>query len=293
MKICMILVGLLGAYIIWQKWELTRFRTKEYQITSDKIKEDASVVVIADLHGYTYGAKNSRLLKQVDVCHPQAILIAGDLIVSKYAKTFPVALDFLMELVKIAPVYYCFGNHETRLRNKKKINHEAFIKYLDQVQKIGVTILNNQSVHLLLGQNKVTLSGLELGIDYFEKGKQTSLDPQHLKKILGISDANAFQILLAHNPTYAKEYAQWGADVTFCGHNHGGLIRIPGIGSLLSPQLIFFPKYDSGMFSFYDKKVVVSRGLGTHTFHIRIFDRAELLNISLTRQSKHNIKTKS
>lgn len=88
---------------------------------------------------------------------------------------------------------------------------------------------------------------------------------------------DTFQVLLAHNPRYAKEYADWGADLTFCGHNHGGLIRIPGVGSLISPQFQWFPKYDAGAFDFEGKKVIVSRGLGTHTFHIRIFNRAELV----------------
>ena len=90
-----------------------------------------------------------------------------------------------------------------------------------------------------------------------------------------------FQILLAHNPAYAREYIRWGADVTFCGHNHGGLIRIPGIGSVISPQFTWFPKYDAGDFKQEGNHVIVSRGMGTHTFHIRIFNRAELLSVTL------------
>ena len=83
---------------------------------------------------------------------------------------------------------------------------------------------------------------------------------------------------------YAKEYADWGADLTLCGHNHGGLIRIPGVGSLISPQFQWFPKYDAGSFEFDGKKVIVSRGLGTHTFHIRIFNRAELVFVVIKPQ---------
>ena len=69
------------------------------------------------------------------------------------------------------------------------------------------------------------------------------------------------------------------SDLTFCGHNHGGLIRLPGIGSLLSPQLTWFPKYNDGCHDLRGNKVVISRGLGTHTFHIRIFNRAELVAV--------------
>ena len=69
--------------------------------------------------------------------------------------------------------------------------------------------------------------------------------------------------------------------MTFCGHNHGGLVRIPGIGSLLSPQLTLFPKYNDGMYEIQGRKVIVSRGLGTHTFHVRVFNRAELIIVRL------------
>ena len=96
---------------------------------------------------------------------------------------------------------------------------------------------------------------------------------------LPMENPHLFQILLAHNPAYASAYAAWGADVAFCGHNHGGLIRIPGLGSLISPQFTWFPKYDAGMFQLGNTAIVVSRGLGTHTFHIRIFNRAELLSV--------------
>ena len=45
---------------------------------------------------------------------------------------------------------------------------------------------------------------------------------------------------MAHNPMFAKEYAEWGADVSVCGHTHGGLVRIPGIGSVISRSLNSF-----------------------------------------------------
>jgi hypothetical protein len=91
--------------------------------------------------------------------------------------------------------------------------------------------------------------------------------------------------MLAHNPSYSSQYAAWGSDLTFCGHNHGGLVRIPGIGSVFSPQFEWFPKYDRGLYEFEHsgskKYVIVSGGLGTHTFHIRIFNRAELLAVTV------------
>lgn len=274
--IIIFLIGVL--FVIWQKWELTRFEVTDYIVVSEKLKNQHRAVVIADLHGFTYGEKNQRLLQAIKKCNPEMILIPGDLIVSKYSDTFRTALEFLKELVKIAPVYYSFGNHETRLREQKRINYQSFCNYIEEVKRIGVKILNNESIQLPEVEG-AQITGLELPIAYYEKGRIVPMEQAYLKEFLPKPEGEAYNILLAHNPAYAEYYAHWGADITFCGHNHGGLIRIPGIGSLFSPQLTLFPKYDAGRFEKEGKEIIVSRGLGTHTFHIRIFNRAELVNI--------------
>ena len=65
------------------------------------------------------------------------------------------------------------------------------------------------------------------------------------------------------------------------GHLHGGIIRIPGVGGVITPQARLFPRYDAGHFRWMDKDLVVSRGLGTHTINLRIFNPAELSVIRL------------
>ena len=98
----------------------------------------------------------------------------------------------------------------------------------------------------------------------------------YMKEILGDIDESCFNILLAHNPQYFKEYAGWGADLTLSGHIHGGLVRLPFLGGVVSPMVTFFPKYDGGVFYENDKEMILSRGLGTHTIPIRMFNPGEL-----------------
>ncbi|EOT27243.1 hypothetical protein C805_01351 [Eubacterium sp. 14-2] len=279
MKVLFLAAAAVLCCILWQRWELTRFRVTEYQISSSKIREQALGLVIADLHGFTYGKENKRLLEKMRRLNPDIIFIPGDMLVSKYSETYETALKTLKEFVKIAPVYYSYGNHESRLRDPERINHPLFQKYMSQVKEAGVTVMETGSREIFMGGNRVQLSALELELDYYEKGRIVPLEENYLKERLPDRREDLFRILLAHNPAYAEEYIRWGADVTFCGHNHGGLVRIPGIGSVISPQLTWFPKYDAGRFQVGDRSVIVSRGLGTHTFHIRIFNRAELLAV--------------
>lgn len=266
-------------YILWQRWELGKFEVTRYQISSPKIHTPVTVAVIADLHGFSYGKKNEKLLTETAKINPQAILIPGDMLVSKYPDTYETAYETLKELVKIAPVYYSYGNHESRLRDPERIHYLQFQEYMKKVRALGVTVMSTESRSISLKDNAVILSALELELDYYEKGRIVPMEESYMREHLPLEQPNLFQILLAHNPAYAQNYAAWGADVTFCGHNHGGLIRIPGIGSLISPQLTLFPKYDAGKLEIGGHHVIISRGLGTHTFHIRIFNRAELIAV--------------
>ncbi len=271
--------GALG-YLCWQKRELKRFDTTNYRIRTDKVQGEHRLAVLADLHGFTYGNGNWRLLARVRRLRPELILIAGDMIVSRDTETYSSALETLRSLCAIAPVYYGMGNHESRAASRPLVA-EAFRQYRQEAGELGVTFLDNRSCRIRLGEDSVTLSGLELELDYYERGRVKAMEEGHVAELVGPARTGELQLLLAHNPFYGEEYAAWGADVAFCGHNHGGLVRIPGIGGLVSPQLRPFPKYGEGLHRIRGKYVITSRGLGTHTFHVRICNRAELLAVTI------------
>ena len=89
---------------------------------------------------------------------------------------------------------------------------------------------------------------------------------KELKTLLGKPDENEFHILLAHTPRYAKEYFNWGADLTLSGHYHGGVLRLPfGGKGALSPDFVLFPKYCYGLFKKGEQKLIYGfRTWGTY-----------------------------
>ncbi len=88
--------------------------------------------------------------------------------------------------------------------------------------------------------------------------------------------------MLNHTPDEFKDFVDWGADLILVGHTHGGIIRIPFIGGLISTDIgSFFPKYDAGRFEKDGSTMIINRGLGNHTVHIRIFNRPELVLVTL------------
>ena len=94
-----------------------------------------------------------------------------------------------------------------------------------------------------------------------------------------------YTLLLSHRDT-VETYASWGYDLVFCGHGHGGIIRIPILDKgLLSTDRTLFPEYDGGVYSFENGfTCVVSRGLGSNTVPFRafrLFNRPDLPVITL------------
>ena len=68
------------------------------------------------------------------------------------------------------------------------------------------------------------------------------------------------------------------------GHVHGGIMRLPVLGGVLSPNMTLFPKYDGGRFDVGRSAMILSRGLGTHTIPLRIFNPGELVVLKLSKK---------
>ena len=65
-----------------------------------------------------------------------------------------------------------------------------------------------------------------------------------------------------------KKYDIENADLTLAGHTHGGQIRLPLIGALRVPS-DFGNKYSYGLINENDKKMIVTKGVGTSILPIR------------------------
>ena len=83
--------------------------------------------------------------------------------------------------------------------------------------------------------------------------------------------------MIAHNPIFANSYLDWGADLVLSGHLHGGVVRLPGIGGIITPDFTLFPKFSGELTKVNDASVVVSKGIGIHTIKVRLFNPAEVV----------------
>ncbi len=274
----LIVIVMLCVVVIYH--DTHNFTVRRYEITSDKVDRDYSFVLITDLHGYVFGRNNDSLIDAIDDEKPDAILCAGDMFNGKRNdKGIDVEPGFslLSRLAEKYPVYVSNGNHEEKVKLYTQSYGNFFERYKNRLMRKGVCYLENESAYF--DEGKIRISGLELGLEFFTKFKKVKMEQGYMEKKLGqisSSDKDKLQILIAHNPVYFEEYAKWGADITVSGHIHGGIIRLPLIGGVISPAIVLFPKYDGGLYKKGDKTMVLGRGLGTHTIHVRMFNPGEV-----------------
>ena len=256
-----------------------RFVVARDYINTSKVNGSIKIAFLSDLHDKHFGENNEKLLAAVRKEKPDLVLIGGDMITAKLGEDITETMAFLKELAKDNTVYYGIGNHEYRVSLYPENYGSLYDDFLAGIQEAGIRILRNEVIEDK--DKNIRIYGSEIDRRFYKRFRQNPMEPDYMEEILGKVYGDYFNILLAHNPQYFKEYAGWGADLTLAGHIHGGLVRLPLLGGVVSPMLSFFPKYDGGTFFENGKEMILSRGLGTHTIPIRMFNPGELNIITI------------
>lgn len=271
--IIFIILTILVIFLMWQNnfIVLTNYEYKNKKIP--KGFNGYKILHISDLHNKNF---YGRLTKKIKDINPDVILITGDLIDRRKTR-IDIAMEFISEAVEIAPIYYVSGNHEQL--------SDSYVELKAELKKYNVSILDNGYIALNNNEDEIGLMGIAdptiiQSEETHSKEKNTLYAEGVLKKLYK-NVYTEFNILLSHRPELFRVYRAMNVDLAFSGHAHGGQIRIPFIGGVLSPNQGFFPKYSEGMIVEGDTSMLVSRGLGNSLFPFRIFNRPELVVVNL------------
>jgi len=286
-----ILLAIILFFVIIMIVDGNRFVIKEYTLESDKVETEQKIAVLADLHNKKYGSDNETLIKAIRNVNPDIVLAAGDILTAKPGKSYETAASFMEKIAAEYPVYYGLGNHEYRMKIYPEDYGDMFDKYISRLKKAGIIVLDNETAEIKIRKAdtaksegeyfSLRITGVSIERLYYKRFRKIKMEDSYLKGLLGNPKKDAFEILLVHNPEYFSEYASWGADLVLSGHVHGGIMKLPVFGGVISPKLVLFPKYDGGMFKEKGSTMILSRGLGMHTIPIRIFNPGELVVVHL------------
>lgn len=252
------------AFFIWQNNDIVLSNVDWAHRKVPPPFDGFKILLVSDLHGKRFGRGQRRLLNKAAACRPDIIAITGDIIDGRRKKTEG-ALEFVAQAVGIAPVYFVTGNHEWRYGRYETLKQ--------QLMAAGAAVLDNAFVTLQKGEARIHLAGV--------KDPAFGSKSAFKKSIKRLAQSSGMTILLTHRPEIISLYAAYGFDLVLGGHAHGGQVRLPFIGGLYAPGQGVFPRYTSGLHNVKGTSMVISRGLGNSLFPLRVFNRPELVLVTL------------
>ena len=280
-----IVLLLAASFFLRSAYEKRTLSVTEYETAFSNLPEDFDgyrVAFLSDLHSDRFGERNEKLVASVRDLRPDLVLLGGDMVtVKKPGKADFGPLEELLKGLSGIKVISGLGNHEARLFEDGRYGAEKE-EYLRILTENGVLLLDNASVDLKKGASGLRVSGLSMTREQGKKGRKAPFSQEYIEENLGKPEG--FRILLYHSPLYVREIADWGADLALYGHFHGGTVRLPILGGVMSPQFQFFYRYSRGLFRFGEKAAVVSGGLGTHSVPVRFCNKPETILIALRRK---------
>ncbi len=295
--------ALAAGLVLRSEYEKKHFVTDMYEIESSKLPDGQKFrfVFLSDLHDNIYGQDNEPLVEKIRSLKPDFVLIGGDMMVCKGKSDLTVTVSLLRKLTSFVPVYYANGNHEERMNMERHVYGELYDRFKGELEKLGVHHIVDRSEDI---NPWIRVTGCGLSEKYYKhhftvpklpvkeitdrvgsickRNNFVNSDNTKLSDRSGdVAGKEKYEILLFHSPLFFDVCRKWGADLTLCGHFHGGTIRLPFLGGVMTPQFQFFLPWCAGRFDADGKTMIVSRGLGTHSINIRINNRPELICVTL------------
>jgi predicted MPP superfamily phosphohydrolase len=279
-------VGLGGyatAYEAGARLDLT-----SYDVSSPKWPADLpiKIAIISDIHACEPWMPAERIGAIVDLANaqkPDLTVLLGDFVgtqhfVSRYVPPGAWA-EQLARLEASIGVYAVLGNHDwwsAAMPTNPPDNAQSIRAALLSAR---IPILENAAVSLSLKGRPFWLVGLgdQLAFRY---GRRHAWGNDDLKGALRDIKDDAPAILLAHEPFIFPKVPDRVA-LTLCGHTHGGQINLPIIGAPFVPTKRGVKPYAYGLYREGSRQLIVSGGLGTSNFPVRINRPPEVVSVAL------------
>ena len=206
-------------------------------------------VHLSDLHLERITRREERLLALVRAARPDLIVITGDYLNLSYNRD-PQAIaqvrQLLSELEAPFGVYATLGSPPVDVPDVARAHFAPS----------RIRLLQGEAVALDLGRGRrLTLMGLDCTHD-------VPYDARAFSALFARKNGRpGATVLLYHSPELMPVVRQYGVDLYLCGHTHGGQVRIPGYGAVIT-SAVTGKRYEMGRYDENGTTLYVSRGIG-------------------------------
>ena len=233
-------------YIYASHVEPDQWEQKEITIYSDKVTAPMVIVHLSDIQSDLIDEYETEVFQAVADLDPDLLIHTGDLIQVCHSE------DYEDELLKLAALFKSIDAPKFHVNGDT--DPPEILDYVGFDDLSTVKTLNNEATVVSLPQGSIEVFGLTLRESRFNEG-------DYLDQFLNQPTDSHFQILIGHAPDYVLHLENKPVDLCLAGHTHGGQVRLPGIGPLLTLSEV--PKdWARGFTELGNTRLNVSAGIG-------------------------------
>lgn len=206
------------------------------------------VLHISDIHIERLTKREKLLLEIVQEQKPDLILITGDYPNLSYTRD-PITLSQIQQF--LGQLYAPYGVIAT-------LGSPPVDK-----REVVPALFDDLDIRLLIDEWELveTENGIELAILGLDCSHHLPTDRERLSRLMDSSPEASVHILLYHAPDLMPEATGYGIDLYLCGHTHGGQVRLPLYGAILTSSQLG-KRYEMGHYQDGRTNLYVSRGVG-------------------------------
>ncbi len=251
---CAIAAGLLHVLVSLVIVYATRIEPFRLGVTQIEVKTPKlphgtriRLVQVSDLHVERITRRERDLVEKVNALDADYVLLTGDYL----------SFSYVGEPRAIADARQVIGALEARqgiyaVRGTHQVDPNALLPVLLD----GLAIRWLRSEHVTASQDgaRITFAGAS-------STRVSEIDAPAVQRALDGTPEDVFTVLLYHTPERVEEALSGGADLYLSGHTHGGQIRLPLYGAVMTASDAG-KRHEMGRYTVGGMTLYVSRGIG-------------------------------
>jgi uncharacterized protein len=206
------------------------------------------IVQLSDIHMEQLTGREQDATRMVNDLHPDLILMTGDYLSIDDSENPRSLADLRWMISRLRArygIYAVWGNTDP---------HRERTHWFDG---LGVTLLQDEMTTLHVSGQTIHLLGLDKRDPRYFDGDRAAFG-----RLIAQMPEAGVNILLYHTPDLMPEAAASGKiDLYLAGHTHGGQIRLPFYGAIVTSS-IYHKAYEAGLYHEGRTALYVNRGLG-------------------------------
>jgi predicted MPP superfamily phosphohydrolase len=226
---------------------------------------------LSDLHVERLTHREAHLLSLIEQANPDIIVITGDYLNLSYVNDPTARSEVRQVLAQLSAPYGVYATLGSPPVDPRDTTPSLF-------EGLNIHLLRDEAAILQWSDGRLlSLLGLDCEHDL-------DSDASALQKLIELTPAEAPRILLYHSPELMPQAQRYPLDLYLCGHTHGGQIRFPFYGAILTSSSLG-KRYEVGPYVEQGTTLYISRGIGLEGMsapRLRLLCEPEIILFTLT-----------